>query len=239
MVLEQGVIEGRRIYGNILKYIKMTASSNFGNMFSVLAASAFLPFLPMLPIQILLLNIIYDISCVSIPWDNVDSEYLKEPRKWDASAIGKFMIWVGPTSSVFDVTTYILMFFVICPAVFGGAYGMPGVNRLLFMSLFNTGWFVESLWSQTLIIHMLRTPKIPFIKSCASLPVLLLTTAGIATGTIIPFTSFGTMMGMHPLPLMYFPWLGWDNTSLYGACDITKNKVCQTIWQFTMRREKI
>ena len=207
MVLEEGVIEGRKTYGNIIKYIKMTASSNFGNMFSVLAASAFLPFLPMLPIQILMLSLIYNISCISMPWDNVDADYMKIPRKWDASSIGKFMIWLGPTSSVFDITTYILMFFVICPAIFGGAYGAPGVNGMAFMALFNTGWFVESLWSQTIIIHMIRTPKIPFIQSRASLPVILMTTAGIIVGTVIPYTPFGAMMGMIPMPPMYFPWL--------------------------------
>lgn len=207
MVLEEGVIEGRKTYGNIIKYIKMTASSNFGNMFSVLAASAFLPFLPMLPIQILMLSLIYNISCISMPWDNVDEDYLTVPRKWDASSIGKFMIWLGPTSSVFDITTYILMFFVICPAVFGGAYGAPGVNSTLFMALFNAGWFVESLWSQTLVIHMIRTPKIPFLQSRASLPVLIMTTAGIILGTVIPYSPFGTAMGMQPMPLMYFPWL--------------------------------
>jgi Mg2+-importing ATPase len=207
MVLKQGVIEGRKTYGNIIKYIKMTASSNFGNMFSILAASAFLPFLPMMPIQILMLSLIYNISCISMPWDNVDADYLMIPRKWDPSSIGKFMIWLGPTSSVFDITTYILMFFVICPAVFGGAYGAPGVNGTLFIALFNAGWFVESLWSQTLVIHMIRTPKIPFIQSRASLPVILLTTAGIITGTVIPYTPFGDTMGMQPMPLMYFPWL--------------------------------
>ncbi len=206
-VLEQGVIEGRKTFANIIKYIKITASSNFGNMFSVLAASAFLPFLPMLPIQILLLNLIYDFSCISMPWDNVDSEYLKIPRKWDASSIGRFMVWLGPTSSVFDVTTYILMFFIICPVVFGGAYGTPGVNSAAFMTLFNTGWFVESLWSQTLVIHTIRTPKIPFIQSLASLPVLVVTSLGIITGTVIPFTPLGAMMGMRPLPAAYFPWL--------------------------------
>lgn len=207
MVLEEGVIEGRKTFGNIIKYIKMTASSNFGNMFSVLAASAFLPFLPMLPVQILFLNLIYDISCIAMPWDNVDEDYLKIPRKWDSSSIGKFMIWLGPTSSVFDVTTYILMFFVICPAVFGGAFGAKGVNSALFISLFNAGWFVESLWSQTLVIHMIRTPKIPFIQSRASIPVLLFTSVGIAVGTIIPYTSFGKMLGMYPMPAIYFPWL--------------------------------
>jgi len=206
-VLSEGVIEGRKTFGNIIKYIKMTASSNFGNMFSVVAASAFLPFLPMLPIQILVLNFIYDLSCTSIPWDHMDEDYLKKPRKWDASSIGKFMIWIGPTSSVFDIITYIIMFFVICPSVCGGAFGAPGVNNILFISLFNAGWFVESLWSQTLVIHMIRTPKIPFIQSRAALPVLLLTTLSITVGTIIPYTSFGKAFGMSSLPLSYFPWL--------------------------------
>src|SRR5665811_1625134 len=185
----------------------MTASSNFGNMFSVVAASAFLPFLPMKPIQILFLNLIYDISCIAIPWDNVDENYLKVPRKWDASSIGSFMIWLGPTSSVFDLTTYIVMFFIICPAVYGGAYGAEGVNNGLFASLFSAGWFVESLWSQTLVIHMIRTPKIPFIQSRTSLPVILLTTAAIAFGTIIPYTPLGRAIGMYPMPVIYFPWL--------------------------------
>ncbi|MDR2967033.1 MAG: magnesium-translocating P-type ATPase [Methanobacteriaceae archaeon] len=207
MILEKGVIEGRRTFGNIIKYIKMTASSNFGNMFSVLVASIFLPFLPMLPLQILMLNLIYDISCVSLPWDNVDKEYIKKPRKWDASTIGKFMLWIGPTSSVFDITTFLLMFFVICPMVLGGDFGDAGVSTIVFIALFHTGWFVESLWSQTLVIHALRTPKIPFIQSRASLPVTLLTSLGIAAGTIIPFTDLGTAFGMVFLPWFYFPWL--------------------------------
>lgn len=207
MVLESGVIEGRRIFANIIKYIKMTASSNFGNMFSVLIASAFLPFLPMLPVQILVLNLIYDISCISIPWDNVDVDYLKKPRKWDASSIGSFMRWIGPTSSVFDIATYIIMFFVICPAVCGGAYGSAGVDNVLFMTLFNAGWFIESLWSQTLVIHMIRTPKIPFIQSRASLPILIFTTTAILVGTMIPYTNLGEMLGMSPMPSVYFLWL--------------------------------
>ena len=219
MVLERGVIEGRKTFANIIKYIKITASSNFGNMFSILAASAFLPFLPMLPIQILLLNLIYDFSCISMPWDNVDAEYLKVPRKWDASSIGRFMVWLGPTSSVFDVATYILMFFVICPAVLGGAYGAPGVDRAAYMTLFNTGWFVESLWSQTLIIHTIRTPKVPFVQSLASLPVLLVTTAGIIAGTVIPFTPVGAMMGMHPLPAFFFRgWWEWSCCTCSSPC---------------------
>lgn len=207
MVLEHGVVEGRRTFGNIIKYIKMTASSNFGNMFSVLAASIFLPFLPMQPIQLLFLNMIYDASCIAIPWDNMDADYLKKPRKWDASSIGSFMVWLGPTSSVFDIITFIVMFFFVCPAAAGGAYGAEGTNRGLFISLFNAGWFVESLWSQTLVIHMIRTPKIPFIESRASLPVLLSTSAAILIGTLMPFTPFGIIMGMTALPSAYFPWL--------------------------------
>ena len=207
MVLESGVIEGRRIFANIIKYIKMTASSNFGNIFSVLVACAFLPFLPMLPVQILVLNLIYDISCISIPLDNVDQDYLKAPRKWNASSIGSFMRWIGPTSSVFDITTYIIMYFVICPAVCGGAYGEPGVDNVLFVALFNAGWFIESLCSQTLVIHMIRTPKIPFIQSRASFPIIILTTAAIIIGTAIPYTGLGEILGMSGLPLVYFLWL--------------------------------
>ncbi|MCL1848463.1 MAG: HAD-IC family P-type ATPase [Clostridiales bacterium] len=211
MVLHNGVIEGRKIYANIIKYIKMTASSNFGNMFSVLVASAFLPFLPMLPIHILLLNLIYDISCIAIPWDNVDEEFLAIPRKWDASSIGKFMAWIGPTSSVFDVTTYALMYFLICPALCGGLMfhqiSDPAVQTY-FIALFQAGWFVESMWSQTLVIHMIRTPKIPFLQSRASLPVVLLTFTGIGVLTGIPFTAFGAVIGLAPLPPIYFAWLG-------------------------------
>ncbi|MCL2281097.1 MAG: cation transporting ATPase C-terminal domain-containing protein, partial [Dehalococcoidia bacterium] len=175
-----------------------------------LVASAFLPFLPMLPIQLLLLNLIYDISCIAIPWDNVDKEFLAVPRKWDASSIGKFMVWFGPTSSVFDITTYLLMFFVICPAMCGGLmYNQISdtTTQLYFIALFQAGWFVESMWSQTLVIHMIRTPKVPFIQSRASLPVVLLTFTGIAVLTVIPFTSFGVAIGLTALPPVYFAWL--------------------------------
>lgn len=209
-VLEDGIMEGRKTYANMIKYIKMTASSNFGNMFSVLAASAFLSFLPMASIQLILLNLIYDISCTAIPWDNVDKEYLMIPRKWDASSVGKFMLWIGPTSSVFDITTYLLMYFVICPMVVGGQLFHeitdPGMQAL-YIATFQTGWFIESMWSQTLVIHMIRTPKIPFIQSRASAQVTFLTFAGIAILTIIPFTSLGTMIGLTALPMVYFGWL--------------------------------
>lgn len=207
-VLRDGIIEGRKTYANMIKYIKMTASSNFGNMFSVLVASAFLPFLPMESIHLILLNLIYDISCIAIPWDNVDKEFLKKPRKWDASGIGRFMAWIGPTSSVFDIVTYALMYFVICPLVCGGAYKtLDASGQLMFMALFQTGWFVESMWSQTLVIHMIRTPKIPFVQSRASFPVTALTFMGIFVLTAIPFTPLGTVIGLTPLPAIYFAYL--------------------------------
>ncbi|MGV3117901.1 magnesium-translocating P-type ATPase [Clostridium baratii] len=195
MVLEGGVLEGRKTFGNIIKYIKMTTSSNFGNMLSVLVASAFLPFLPMLPIQILVLNLIYDISQIVIPWDNMDEDYLKVPRKWDASSIARFMVIFGPTSSIFDITTFLVMWFV---------YGCNSASNPHLVSLFNTGWFVESLWTQTLIIHMIRTKKIPFVQSRASSPVIAMTVIALIVGTIIPFTALGGALQMTELSGSYF-----------------------------------
>ncbi len=208
-VLEDGIIEGRKTYANMIKYIKMTASSNFGNMFSVLAASAFLPFLPMAALHLIFLNLIYDLSCVAIPWDNVDADFLKKPRNWDATSVSKFMLWIGPTSSVFDIATYLLMYFIICPMVCGGSFHTitDPATHVLFVSLFQAGWFVESMWSQTLVIHMIRTPKIPFVQSRASLPVTFLTFAGIGVCTLIPFTPLGTMLGFTALPAIYFAYL--------------------------------
>ena len=218
MVLEQGIIEGRKTYANMIKYIKMTASSNFGNMFSVLAASALLPFLPMMSVHLIFLNLIYDLSCTAIPWDNVDEEFIAVPRKWDASSVGNFMIWIGPTSSIFDFMTYIFMYFVFCPifvsggvlyndlaAHFSGAELIQMQNA--YAAMLQAGWFVESMWSQTLVIHMIRTPKIPFIQSHASAPLTLLTCAGIIVLTVIPFTAFGQMLGFAALPGAYFAFL--------------------------------
>ena len=195
MVLEEGVIEGRRVFGNIIKYIKMTASSNFGNVFSVLIASAFLPFLPMLPIHLLIQNLLYDISQISIPWDTMDEEYLRKPRKWNADDISRFMIFIGPISSIFDIITYLVMWFVF------------KANTQEMQALFQSGWFIEGLLSQTLVVHMIRTKKIPFIQSRATVPVLLLTGAIVVVGIFIPFTSFGASIGLQALPLTYFPWL--------------------------------
>jgi len=195
MVLEDGIWEGRKIFGNIMKYIKMTASSNFGNMFSVLAASAFLPFLPMLPIHILIQNLLYDTSQTTIPFDKVDREYLQSPRKWDASDLSRFMIFIGPISSIFDITTFLLMWYIF------------GCNSPEHQSLFQSGWFIEGLLSQTLIVHMIRTRKIPFIQSRASLPVIITTFAIMGIGIAIPFISIGVSIGLSPLPWSYFPWL--------------------------------
>ncbi|MEG0550910.1 MAG: magnesium-translocating P-type ATPase [Vagococcus sp.] len=208
MILERGILSGRTIFGNIMKYVKMTASSNFGNMFSVVVASIFLPFLPMLPLQLLFLNLIYDISCMSIPWDNMDKEYLEEPKKWDSSSIGSFMKWLGPTSSIFDITTFALMYFVICPAVVGGSYhSLNTEQQILFVAVFHAGWFVESLWSQTLVIHTLRTPKMPFLQSNASFILTTITSIGIAIGSILPFTAFGERLDLAPLPSSYWGYL--------------------------------
>ncbi len=217
MVLERGIIEGRKTYANMIKYIKMTASSNFGNMFSVIAASALLKFLPMMPTHLIFLNLIYDLSCTAIPWDNVDEEFLAVPRTWDASSVGSFMIWLGPTSSIFDWTTYLFMFFVFCPQLFGGlrynelatVYSGAALTEAqnTYAALFQAGWFVESMWSQTLVIHMIRTPKWPFIQSRASLPLTALTFTGIAVLTIIPYTGFGSMIGLYPMQASYFLYL--------------------------------
>jgi P-type Mg2+ transporter len=195
LVLEEAVIEGRRTFANIIKYIKMTASSNFGNVFSVLIASIFLPFLPMLPIQLLVQNLLYDISQVSIPWDDVDKDYLKQPRKWDAAGIARFMVFIGPISSIFDVVTFLLMWNVF------------GANSVEKQSLFQSGWFVVGLLTQTLIVHMIRTQHIPFIQSRAAMPVILLTASIMAFGIYLPFSPLGAHLGMLPLPLSYFGWL--------------------------------
>ena len=218
MVLEEGIIEGRKTYANMIKYIKMTASSNFGNMFSVLASSALLPFLPMMSVHLIFLNLIYDLSCTAIPWDNVDEEFIAIPRKWDASSVGNFMLWIGPTSSIFDFTTYIFMYFVFCPlfvskgVLFNDlAAHYSGVElaamQARYIGMFQAGWFVESMWSQTLVIHMIRTPKLPFIQSRASAPVTLLTMTGIAVLTVIPFTPLGAALGLVALPASYFAYL--------------------------------
>ncbi|RJT20973.1 magnesium-translocating P-type ATPase [Buttiauxella izardii] len=195
MVLEEGVIEGRRTFANMLKYIKMTASSNFGNVFSVLVASAFLPFLPMLPLHLLIQNLLYDVSQVAIPFDNVDDEQIKKPQRWNPSDLGRFMVFFGPISSIFDILTFCVMWWVFKANV-------PEAQ-----TLFQTGWFVVGLLSQTLIVHMIRTRRIPFIQSRAAWPLMIMTLVVMVVGISLPFTPLASYLQLQALPLSYFPWL--------------------------------
>lgn len=195
MVLRKGVIYGRRTFGNIIKYIKMTASSNYGNMFSMLGASAFLPFLPMLPIQLLVQNLLYDLSQTSIPWDSMDADFIEKPQKWDARGISKFMLYIGPISSIFDYATFFVMYFFF------------KANSPAHQSLFQSGWFIEGLLSQTLIVHMIRTRKIPFIQSWAAAPVVALASLIMIIGIALPFSPLAPALKLQALPMSYFPWL--------------------------------
>ena len=195
MVLVEGVVEGRRTFVNMLKYIKMTASSNFGNVFSVVIASAFLPFLPMLPLHLLVQNLLYDISQVGIPFDNVDKELLEQPQRWKPELLTRFMIFFGPISSIFDITTYCLLWFVF-------AANTPDQQ-----TLFQSGWFVEGLLSQTLIVHMIRTRKIPFIQSFPGWPLLAMTVLVMALGILLPMSPWAHYFKLQALPMDYFPWL--------------------------------
>ncbi len=206
-VLRRGVREGRRTYANMIKYIKITASSNFGNMLSVLAASAFLPFLPMAALHLVLLNLIYDVSCTAMSWDTVDPEALTAPRQWQAGGIPPFMVWFGPVSSLFDIAAFLLLYFVLCPLSTGGLLFSqltdPGLQAL-YIALFQTGWFVASMWTQTLVLHTLRTPRLPFLQSRAAWPVTVLTGLGIALVTALPYTPLGAALALAPLPPVYF-----------------------------------
>ncbi len=194
-VLYKGVEYGRLTFGNIMKYIKMATSSNFGNVFSILGASAFLPFLPMLPIQLLVQNLLYDFSQIALPWDTMDEDYLESPKTWEPKSIFRFMVHIGPISSIFDYALFAIMFFVF------------KANSPEHQHLFQTGWFVVGLLSQTLIIHVIRTKKIPFIQSWASAPLVAATFLIMTTGVIIPFSPLAEVLYLVPLPLAYFPWL--------------------------------
>jgi Mg2+-importing ATPase len=206
LVLEEGILEGRKIFANIIKYIRMGASSNFGNMFSVVGASYMLPFLPMQPLQILTNNLLYDFSQTGIPMDNVDPELIKKPVRWDMGNIKRFMIFIGPMSSIFDYATFGLMWFFFNAR----AYLEPGVSEVQrqgFASLFQTGWFVESLLTQTLIVHIIRTRKIPFIQSRASAPMLLTTLCIMGIGAWLPYSPFAVTLGLVALPWTYWLWI--------------------------------
>ena len=195
MVLEEGVVQGRRTFSNMLKYIRMTASSNFGNVFSVLVASAFLPFLPMLPLQLLVQNLLYDISQIAIPFDNVDEELVRKPLKWNPADIGRFMVFFGPISSIFDLTCFALMWYVF------------DARTAADQSLFQSGWFVVGLLTQTLIVHMIRTPKVPFVQSIAAPPLLLMTGLIMAVGVLLPMSPLAGYFKLQALPPGYWPFL--------------------------------
>jgi Mg2+-importing ATPase len=195
LFLVEGVKEGRRTFGNIIKYIKMSISSNFGNVFSILGSSILLPFLPMLPVQLLLQNLLYDISQLAIPFDTVDASFLRQPRKWDPRGLARFMFCIGPISSIFDYVTFGVLWFFF------------HANSVEMSPLFQTGWFIEGLFSQTLIVHMIRTEKFPFIQSFPSLPLLCSTLAVMIIGLIVPYTQIGQNIGMTPLHAPFYLWL--------------------------------
>ncbi|HEY9223837.1 MAG TPA: magnesium-translocating P-type ATPase, partial [Variovorax sp.] len=195
LVLDQGVIDGRTTFCNMLKYIRMTASSNFGNVLSVLVASAFLPFLPMLPLQLLVQNLLYDISQTGIPFDNVDADLVRQPLKWNPKDIGRFMLFFGPLSSVFDIATFAVMWWVFA------------ANDASRQSLFQTGWFVVGLLTQTLVVHLIRTPRLPFVQSRAAPPLLAMTGAIALLGLWLPMGALAPYFKLQPLPAAYFGWL--------------------------------
>jgi len=195
LVVDHGVAEGRKVFANILKYVRMGASSNFGNMFSVLGASAILPFVPMAAIQILTNNLLYDFSQVPIPTDDVDPDQIARPRPWSMSDITRFILFIGPCSSIFDYTTFFMMLYL---------FSCWDVRRA---SLFQTGWFVESLLTQTLIIHVIRTNKIPFLQSRASVPLMVTTGAIMVLGVWLPSSPLASALGLTHLPYLYWPLL--------------------------------
>jgi Mg2+-importing ATPase len=218
MVLQEGVIEGRKVFANIIKYIRMGASSNFGNMFSVLGASAFLPFLPMAPIQVLTNNLLYDFSQVPIPADAVDEEQVARPRPWNITEIRRFIVFIGPISSIFDYTTFFIMLWV---------FNCWDPSRA---SLFQTGWFVESLMTQTLIIHVIRTNKIPFLESRASMPLTLTTLSIMAFGMWLPYSPLSPALGLTHLPHLYWPILMLTLLCYMGLTQIIKVWLLRKQW---------
>ncbi|MDM8199916.1 magnesium-translocating P-type ATPase [Fournierella massiliensis] len=208
-VLGEGILEGRRAFCNLSKYIRITASSNFGNIVSIVIASVLLPFFPMTAVQLLLLNLLYDLLCLALPWDQVDPEACARPLEWSGRTLGRFMRFFGPLSSIFDLLTFAWLFFVLCPAVCGGGFFQLAqeAQRLRFIALFQTGWFLESMWTQVLILHLLRTAKAPFLQSRPSRPVMLVTGLGIVLFTGLTFTPLGRLIGLTALPPVYFAFL--------------------------------
>ena len=222
LVLDDGIIEGRKVFGNILKYIRMGASSNFGNMFSVVGGSFFLPFLPMLPIQVLTNNMLYDISQVGIPSDTVDPEFTTVPRKWNIGNIRRFMYFIGPMSSIFDYATFFLMLYFFGTIAFTSPSTSPDM-KAYYESLFHTGWFVESILTQTLIVHIIRTRKIPFIQSRASPVMLFFTLLVMGIGVALPYSPAAHFFGLVPLPAIYWAWIAGFLVIYCGLTHTVKN----------------
>lgn len=221
MVLDEGIREGRKVFANILKYVRMGASSNFGNMFSVLGASVFLPFVPMAPLQILTNNLLYDLSQVAIPTDAVDPEQVAKPRPWAIGQITRYILFIGPCSSVFDYVTFFVMLYVF------GCWDPANA------SLFQTGWFVESLLTQTLIIHVIRTNRVPFLQSRASWPLTATTAAVVLVGSSLPFSPLGPVLGFTPLPLLYWPLLAGILLGYVTLTQIVKSWLLRRGWVAT------
>jgi Mg2+-importing ATPase len=239
MVLEEGVLEGRKVFVNILKYVRMGASSNFGNMFSVIGASAWLPYVPMAPIQVLSNNLLYDFSQVPIPTDNVGPQQINRPRPWHIGEIARFIVFIGPISSIFDYTTYAMMWFVFkcnqitlaAPPELAARFTNPSsVDNTYAAALFHTGWFVESLMTQTLIIHVIRTNLIPFIQSRASWQLTLTTFAIMAIGAWLPYSPLASALGFVPLPLLFWPLLLLTLGCYVGLTQIVKAWLLKKLW---------
>jgi len=239
MVLEEGVLEGRKVFVNILKYIRMGASSNFGNMFSVIGASAWLPFVPMAPIQVLTNNLLYDFSQVPIPTDNVGPTQTAKPRPWNMGEIGKFIVFIGPISSIFDYTTYAIMWFIFqCsnlhlappPELAARFAGASSANDTYAAALFHTGWFVESLMTQTLIVHVIRTNLIPFIQSRASWQLTVNTLVIMAVGAYLPFSPLSSFLGFVPLPPLFWLLLLVTLVCYVGLTQLVKVWLLKKSW---------
>jgi Mg2+-importing ATPase len=238
LVLEAGVVEGRKVFANILKYVRMGASSNFGNMFSVLGASSnfgnmfsvlgasvFVPFLPMAPIQILANNLLYDISQTAIPTDEVDPEQVEKPRPWDMSKLTRFILFIGPCSSIFDYTTYFMMLYVF------NCWNVSTPTTAAYSaSLFQTGWFVESLLTQTLIIHIIRTNRTPFLQSHSSWPLLVMSAIIMLIGIAVPYSPLGDYLGFTPLPPLYWPLLAISLLCYVALTQVVKMWLLQRKW---------
>ena len=228
-VLERGIIEGRRTYGNLLKYLKTTVSSNFGNVLSVTVASLFLPFLPMSALQLVLLSLVYEIVCIALPWDTVDDAWTARPRAWDAASIKGFMLELGPVSSLFDIVTFAALFFVVCPAAVGASWSELAAagdvaGMATFAALFQSGWFVESMWSQTLVIHMLRSPRLPSPRDHAAPALCALTVLGLALVTWLPASPIADALGLMTLPASFFALLIGIVTAYIALTQLAKRR---------------